>query len=54
MNKQSERQKRYDDTHARKICFKFNLETDKDILEKLDSVPNKQAYIKDLIRKDLV
>ena len=53
MNKDSARQKRYDKDHCRKICFKFNLDSDADILEKIDSVPNKQGYIKELIRKDL-
>ena len=40
-------------THVRKITFAFNLNTDQDILKKLDSVPNKQGYIKELIRKDI-
>lgn len=45
--------RRYDDTHTKKIMLKLNLETDKDILEKLESVGNKQGYIKELIRKDM-
>lgn len=53
MNKSSERQARYDKDHTRRIYIKLNLETDSDILDKLDSVPNKQGYIKELIRKDL-
>lgn len=31
----------------------LNHHTDKDLLEKLNSVPSKQGYIKALIRKDL-
>ena len=31
-------------------CYKT---TDKDILEKLESVPSKSGYIKSLIRKDM-
>lgn len=54
---QSESQKkakaRYDAKATRQIMFKFNLRTDEDILEKLDSVENKQGYIKELIRRDM-
>ncbi len=46
-------QERYDKKATKKICMKLNLVYDADILEKLDSVPNKQGYIKELIRKDL-
>lgn len=53
----SEAQKRatlkYDIDHTRQIKFKFNLDTDADILDKLDSVENKQGYIKALIRADI-
>lgn len=35
------------------VKLKLSKSTDADILEKLDSVENKQGYIKDLIRKDL-
>lgn len=40
-------------THTRKITVVLNSNTDKDILERLDSVGNKQGYLKVLIRKDL-
>lgn len=46
-------QMRYQTTHTRQIGFKLNLKYDKDILDKLDAVENKQGYIKDLIRKDI-
>ena len=53
----SEAQKRanikYDAVNTKKVCFKFNLHTDKDILDKLDSVPNKQGYIKQCIRENI-
>ena len=45
--------RRYDDANTRKLSLKLNLNTDKDVLEKLDSVPNKQGYIKELIRADM-
>ena len=44
---------KYDKAHTTMISLKFNNGTDKDILEKLASVPNRQGYIKDLIRKDM-
>lgn len=45
--------KKYDDANTRQIKFKFNIKSDADILEKLDSVENKQGYIKKLIRDDI-
>ena len=44
---------KYDANNTKKILFKFNLKTDADILQKLDSVDNKQGYIKELIRADI-
>lgn len=44
---------KYDKTHKRGICLKFNLKYDADILQRLDSVGNKQGYIKELIRRDM-
>ena len=44
---------KYDARHTKQIKLKLNLETDWDILERLNEVDNKQGYIKDLIREDL-
>lgn len=44
---------RYNEKATKQIKFSFNLKTDADIIEKLESVGNKQGYIKELIRKDL-
>lgn len=44
---------KYDAVNTRQIKMKLNLKTDADILARLDSVPNKQGYIKALIRKDM-
>lgn len=44
---------RYDATHTKRFSLKLNLKTDKDILDKLDSVSSKQGYIKKLIRDDI-
>jgi len=35
------------------VCLRLNKETDKDIIEILDSKDNKTGYIKNLIRSDL-
>lgn len=44
---------KYDKAHTTGVYLKLNNETDKDILEYLASVPNRQGYIKQLIRKDM-
>ncbi|MGI5873555.1 MAG: hypothetical protein ACOX8R_02700 [Bacillota bacterium] len=46
-------QARYDAKNSKRMSLKFNLKTDKDILDKLESVDSKQGYIKRLIRADL-
>lgn len=46
-------QKKYDAENTRQVHLKLNRRTDGDVLEKLDSVPSKQGYIKALIRADL-
>lgn len=43
----------YSKENTRQIKFSFSLQYDADILEKLDAVPNKQGYIKSLIRADI-
>ena len=53
----SEAQKRaaakYDREKTKQYKFKMNMNTDADVLAKLDTVPNKQGYIKQLIRADI-
>ena len=46
-------QAKYDSENTRQVHLKLNLRTDGEVLEKLDSVPSKQGYIKELIRADL-
>ena len=48
-----EAQARYDKENTQSVMIKLNKKTDSDILAKLSEVPNKQGYIKDLIRGDL-
>lgn len=54
---ETEAQKRarlkYESEHTMQIKLKLNKNTDADIIEKLHSVPNKQGYIKKLIRADI-
>ena len=50
---QKDADRRYDATHTKQIMLKLNLETDADILKRLEEVENKQGYIKDLIRADI-
>lgn len=45
--------KEYDASNTVQIRLKLNKKTDADILDRLDEVPNKQGYIKGLIRDDL-
>lgn len=44
---------RYDATHTVQVKLKLNRKTDADILERLDSVPNKQGYIKAALRRTM-
>ncbi len=53
----SEAQKRasakYDANNTKRYGFKLNFNTDQDIIDHLDSIQNKQGYIKRLIRRDM-
>lgn len=46
-------QRKYDSVNCKFYSFKFNLRTDAAIIRKLDSVPSRQDYVRQLIRKDL-
>lgn len=47
-------QDKYDSKMTKQFKMKLNVKTDADILAKLDSVDNKQGYIKELIRRDIM
>lgn len=47
-----EAQERYSRENTIQVKLKLNKKTDADIIEKLNSVDNKQGYIKRLIRED--
>ena len=46
-------QAKYDKEHRRVYGFRLHNDLDKDIIEKLASVPSMQGYIKQLIRQDI-
>lgn len=46
-------QRKYDSANCTFYNLKFNNRTDADVISKLASVPSKQDYIRQLIRKDL-
>lgn len=45
--------KKYDAANTVQIKIKLNLNTDQDILARLEEVGSKQGYIKALIREDI-
>ena len=47
-------QTKYDASNTKQFKMKLNVKTDADILAKLDQVENKQGYIKELIRRDIM
>lgn len=50
---QKRAREKYERANTVQFKMKLNRNTDADILAKLNSVGNKQGYIKELIRKDL-
>lgn len=44
---------KYDKENMRQIKFNLSKKYDLDVIAALDAIPNKQGYIKDLIRADL-
>lgn len=51
---QKKASKKYDQHNTKVITFKFNKTTDADILEQLERQDNRQGYIKQLIRNDIM
>ena len=44
---------KYQSNHIKRLPINLNDRTDADIIAHLDSLPNKQGYIKALIRADM-
>ncbi len=53
MEKRETPQDRYHKAHTVSLTIRLMKNTEQDILDKLDSVPNKAGYIKALIRADI-
>ena len=45
--------RKYDLKNTVRFGLKLNIKTDHDIITRLEKVPNKQGYIKNLIRDDI-
>jgi len=45
--------RKYDQNNTKQIAVKLNKKTDSDILGWIEKEPNKQGYIKQLIRQDI-
>ena len=39
--------------NTKTVLLRFNIRTDRDVLQQLDNVKSKQGYIKELIRADM-
>ena len=50
---QKRAQEKYDAKATVQVKMKLNTKTDADIIKKLESVPNKQGFIKELIRSTI-
>ena len=46
-------QRKYDAANCKVYTMKFNRRTDADVIARLDSVPSRQGYLRQLVRKDL-
>ena len=46
-------QRKYDSANCKFYHLKFNLRTDADVIEQLESVPSRQDYVRQLIRADI-
>lgn len=44
---------KYDKANARYMTLKLNMKTEADLIEWLNSIDNRQGYIKRLIREDM-
>lgn len=54
MNKNSEKANRYKKNNTKQYNVVLNLKTDKLLIEHMDKQPNKQGYIKRLIKDDMM
>ena len=45
--------KKWQANHVKRYGFPVMIDTEPEVIEKLESVPNKSGYIKDLIKQDI-
>lgn len=45
--------RKYNAANVKAFTFKLNRKTDKDILEHMEEISNKQGYLKSLVRADI-
>lgn len=50
---QSKASDKYNKENTLCVLLRLNFSTDRDVIQKLESVPSKMGYIKKLIRKDM-
>ena len=53
MKEKNKRIVKYIKENVKQICLALNVKTDRDILDKLETVDSKNGYIKSLIREDI-
>ncbi len=53
VNAHTQANNRYNKANTKQYQVILNLKTDADLIEKMESVPNKLGYIKSLIRADI-
>lgn len=53
MNAQAKASAKYDKANTKMKSFKFNLNTDADILARLEAIENAQGFIKGMIRNNI-
>lgn len=54
MNKNTEKSNRYKKNNTKQYNVVLNLRTDKALIDHMDKQPNKQGYIKSLIKDDMM
>lgn len=52
-NKQKAYMVEYNKNNTRRIAFTLNYNTEKEMIEYLEQIPNKNAYLKSLIKTDM-
>ena len=51
--RQAASRKKYDSTKTKQYVMRLRLGADADVIERLDSVPQKTEYIRSLVRRDI-